>query len=475
MMKIQCSDFIRDKIEEMQEFIDRLSGKFERVSILGTDVSGLTFRVSRTGTQLSDYGFKERGFVVRVLKNGHYFEYSFNEWDEIDHLVETFMDAFRANNDLVKEAELNYFDELWGDDQMEYESMETEVKTTLDDLSSAEIMERLTHLRDCVLAIDERILDVVFVINNVHTSKAYTSSLKALSQSYMLTDAMVQVTVKEGNQVQAEMQATSGMKGMEVIDELEKLAQKALNGALELLGAKRMKPGVYDVITAPEVSGLIAHEAFGHGVEMDMFVKNRAKAKDYMGKRVASDLVTMIDGANGVEQVASYLFDDEGTLGHQTVLIKNGILQNGISDRASAYRLGKEPTGNGRRESYERKAYARMTNTYFEKGTSKLDEMIASIQYGFLLEGMFSGMEDPKHWGIQCIIAKAREIVDGKLTGEIYSPVILTGYVPTLLQSISMVSDEIQLSGTGYCGKGHKEWVRVSDGGPYLKAKARLG
>lgn len=236
-----------------------------------------------------------------------------------------------------------------------------------------------------------------------------------------------------------------------------------------------MKPGVYDVITAPEVSGLIAHEAFGHGVEMDMFVKNRAKAKDYMGKRVASDLVTMIDGANGVEQVASYLFDDEGTLGHQTVLIKNGILQNGISDRASAYRLGKEPTGNGRRESYERKAYARMTNTYFEKGTSKLDEMIASIQYGFLLEGMFSGMEDPKHWGIQCIIAKAREIVDGKLTGEIYSPVILTGYVPTLLQSISMVSDEIQLSGTGYCGKGHKEWVRVSDGGPYLKAKARLG
>lgn len=474
-MKIQCSDFMRDKIEEMQEFIDCLSGKFEKVSILGTDVSGLTFRVSRTGTQISDYGFKERGFVVRTLKNGHYFEYSFNEWDGIDTMVETFMDAFRENNDLIKDTELNYYDELSADDQMEYESMESEVKTTLDDMSASLVMERLTHLRDCVLAIDERILDVVFVLNNVHVSKAYTSSQKALSQSYMLSDAIVQVTVKDADHVQAEMQATSGMKGIEVIDELEKLAQKAVEGALELLGAKRMEPGVYDVITSPEVSGLIAHEAFGHGVEMDMFVKNRAKAKDYMGKRVASDLVTMIDGAYGVEQVASYLFDDEGTLGHQTVLIKNGILQNGISDRASAYRLGKEPTGNGRRESYERKAYARMTNTYFDKGSSKLEDMIASIEYGFLLEGMFSGMEDPKHWGIQCIIAKAREIVDGKLTGEIFSPVILTGYVPTLLQSISMVSDQIKLSGTGFCGKGHKEWVRVSDGGPYLKAKARLG
>ena len=116
-----------------------------------------------------------------------------------------------------------------------------------------------------------------------------------------------------------------------------------------------------------------------------------------------------------------------------------------------------------------------MTNTYFEKGTSKLEDMIASIEYGFLLEGVENGMEDPKHWGIECIITKAREIVDGKLTGNIYAPIIMTGYVPDLLMSISMVSDEEVLSGGGSCGKGYKEFVKVSDGGPYLKAKARLG
>lgn len=67
------------------------------------------------------------------------------------------------------------------------------------------------------------------------------------------------------------------------------------------------------------------------------------------------------------------------------------------------------------------------------------------------------------------------EIRDGKLTRKIFSPIVLTGYVPDLLKSISMMSDKVLLCGSGRCGKGHKEWVKVSDGGPYIKAKIRLG
>ncbi len=84
-------------------------------------------------------------------------------------------------------------------------------------------------------------------------------------------------------------------------------------------------------------------------------------------------------------------------------------------------------------------------------------------------------MEDPKNWGIQCMVSFAREIKDGKLTGRIFSPIILTGYVPDLLKSISMVSDKVEVCGSGFCGKGYKEWVKVSDGGPYIKARIRQG
>lgn len=83
-------------------------------------------------------------------------------------------------------------------------------------------------------------------------------------------------------------------------------------------------------------------------------------------------------------------------------------------------------------------------------------------------------MEDPKNWGIQCVATKGREIIDGRLTGRIVSPVYLTGYVPDLLASITASSPDLKLSGAGYCGKGWKEWVKVSTGGSHIKAKGIL-
>jgi TldD protein len=182
----------------------------------------------------------------------------------------------------------------------------------------------------------------------------------------------------------------------------------------------------------------------------------------------------MHDG-NAVDDTATYFFDDEGTLASDTVIIEKGILKAGISDLQSAGALGTKPTGNGRRQDYTRKAYTRMTNTYFEAGTDKLEDMIASVKDGLFLESPSSGMEDPKNWGIQCMVNVAREIKDGKLTGRIFSPIVLTGYVPDLLKSITMVSKDFDLEGGGMCGKGWKEWVKVSDGGPCIKARIRLG
>lgn len=170
-----------------------------------------------------------------------------------------------------------------------------------------------------------------------------------------------------------------------------------------LLNASPIEPGIYDVITAPSISGLIAHEAFGHGVEMDMFVKNRAKAKDYVGKQVASKIVNMHDGAAATLSAASYFFDDDGILAQDTTIIKDGILVNGLSDVLTALELKQEPSGNSRRESTRRKAYTRMTNTFFLPGTANKEEMIASIKHGYYLSNTNNGMEDPKNWNIQCV------------------------------------------------------------------------
>ena len=105
----------------------------------------------------------------------------------------------------------------------------------------------------------------------------------------------------------------------------------------------------------------------------------------------------------------------------------------------------------------------------------KLEDMIASVKHGYMLFETDNGMEDPKNWAIQCVAQYGIEIVDGKLTENYVSPVVMSGYVPDLLKSISMISDDFTICGSGFCGKGYKEWVRVSDGGPALKVRVKLG
>lgn len=440
-------------------------------------MAGKTYRVTTTGIAVKGSDWLERGFVIRVHDGQRYFEYSFNEVDEdsLEGIAEYVRERTGSASKTIKELSLSYTSLTPPEEEKSEIDFEGEVAVLPGQTSPGEIIRKLSAIRDRAHAISEEIVNVMTLMENVRVSKLFVSTRKDLYQSYMWSQAALYVLARRDGITKYGIEGFSGLKGLEILDEMESKIDKVVDNARMLLSAGRIEPGVYDVICSPDVAGLIAHEAFGHGVEMDMFVKGRAKAVEYMDREVASGLVTMHDGAASAREVSSYVFDDEGTLAHDTVIIDGGILKRGISDIISATVLGTEPTGNGKRESFERKAYARMTNTYFAPGSDSLEEMIASIESGYLLENYYSGMEDPKNWGIQCVIAYGREIKDGKFTGKVVSPVMMTGYVPTLLKSISMVSGEIELSGTGACGKGHKEFAKVSSGGPYIKAKARLG
>jgi TldD protein len=320
---------------------------------------------------------------------------------------------------------------------------------------------------------DEKILNATIVVQPYTVSKLFISKNRELDQHYGWANAFAVVTYRDGKIVRAR-EGANGYILADIMSELPTKLEKLYKKAVNLSKAKPIEPGYYDVITDSSITGLIAHEAFGHGVEMDQFVKDRALAKEYVGKYVASPISNMHDGAAATLSAASYFFDDDGVLAHDTLIIKDGILLAGISDLVSATRLGTQPTGNGRRESYKRKAYARMTNTFFAPGNDKLEDMIASIKHGYMLFETNNGMEDPKNWQIQCTAEYGIEIIDGKLTDNYVSPVVMSGYVPDLLKSISMISDEFEVIGSGSCGKGYKEWVRVADGGPALKVKVKL-
>ena len=476
-MKVKESEYLKIKKPVLQKLLNKLLDKYEYASILANDSKSTNYRVSKTGTNISeDDTLSERGFCVKVYDNGKAAEYSFSaiEDDTVDAVASEIAERLGALGAKLPEGVTAYKfadiedEKLFIDESTEY-AVDPETK------GDNNIIDLLTRISEKGRAYDEKIIDCRVAFSYQKYSKMFMSRNKDLTQNVLWSCGFIVVMAKEGEEIQNSYKPVSMLGGIEVLDTLESKLEDACKIAIELLSAEPMVPGEYDCICEPDVTGMIVHEAFGHGVEMDMFVKDRAQAKEFIGKQVASELITMHDGACTIPQVATYFFDDEGIPAHDTIIIDKGILRTGICDAQSAMHLGLNGTGNGRRQDMTRKAYTRMTNTIFEAGTSKVEDMIASVKHGFLLCQASSGMGDPKNWGIQLMVDIAREIKDGKLTGKIYSPIVMTGYVPDLLKSISMISDKIEAGGTGYCGKGYKEWVKVSDGGPYIKARIRLG
>ena len=459
----------------LKKLVEALRREYAYASVLASDSDERSWSISRTGSAISTGGPDgDCGYVVRVFDGTGCGEYSFNRFSEamIPEICRKLKENLKAAAETLPDGVTPLPTPVPADEPACLKKKSV-YRIHPRELGDEEILKRLNALREKGLE-TEGILDVAVRMNYRSCRKIFISEHRDLDQSLLWTTASMVAIGRRGEEIKDYYRSFSTLGGAELLERLESGVDDVTHVVLELLKSEPMIPGEYDCICDPETTGMIVHEAFGHGVEMDMFVKDRALARSCVGEYVASPLVTMHDGS-AVDEVATFLFDDEGTLSGDTVIIDKGILKRGMCDALSAARLGVKPTGNGRRESFERKAYTRMTNTYFEGGTDTPEEMIASVKYGFLLENPSSGMEDPKNWGIQCMVNIAREIKDGKLTGRIFSPIVLTGYVPDLLKSVSMMGPDIHLGGGGYCGKGYKEWVKVSDGGPYMKARIRLG
>ena len=459
----------------LRKLVAELRKKYAYASVLATREKYRSWRVSRSGIAISSSGMNcGSGYVIRVFDGTGCAEYSINSFSEemIPAIVAEMEKRIEAERASIPEGITPLPAEIPDDSPA---VLKKEAKYELDpaELGDEAILRLISRIREKGLK-TEGILDVMANVSYSAERKLFISENRDLDESHMWINAVIVALAMRGQEVKDYYRPYSLLGGAELLSRVENDIDDITACVMELVKSEPMIPGEYECVCDPDVTGMIVHEAFGHGVEMDMFVKDRALAKNFIGEYVASPLVTMHDSA-AVDQCATWAFDDEGTLTGDTVIIDKGVLKRGMCDALSASRLGVKPTGNGRRESYERKAYTRMTNTYFEGGNDRVEDMIASIKYGFLLENPSSGMEDPKNWGIQCMVNIAREIKDGKLTGRIFSPIVLTGYVPDLLKSVSMMSENVTLSGSGYCGKGYKEWVKVSDGGAYMKARIRLG
>ena len=249
----------------------------------------------------------------------------------------------------------------------------------------------------------------------------------------------------------------SGLVGMEV-----------LRQALVNLEAVPAPAGSLPVVLGPGWSGVLLHEAVGHGLEGDFNRKGSSAYSGRIGQKVASSLCTIVDDGTLADRRGSLSVDDEGTPTQCTTLIENGILKGYIQDKLNARPMGVTPTGNGRRESYAHLPLPRITNTYMLAGESDPQEIICSVKKGIYCASLGGGQVDITSGKFVFSTSEAYLIEDGKITAPVKGATLI-GNGPEVMNRVSMVGNDLALdSGVGTCGKDGQS-VPVGVGQPTLK------
>ena len=242
----------------------------------------------------------------------------------------------------------------------------------------------------------------------------------------------------------------------------------AYNHALIRLDAIPAPAGEQTVILGPGWPGILLHEAIGHGLEGDFNRKKTSVFSSLVGKQVASDQITIVDDGTLSHKRGSINIDDEGTPSQKTILIENGILKNFMQDRLNARLMKKNPTGNGRRESYSCIPMPRMTNTYMLNGKYKHNELIESTKNGIYASQFSGGQVDITSGKFVFSASQAFLIKNGKIDRPIKGATLI-GNGPEVLKRVSMVANNLEIDkGIGTCGK-EGQSVPVGVGQPSLK------
>jgi len=345
----------------------------------------------------------------------------------------------------------------------------------LDVMSRAEKVELLQKIDAATRALDPRIQQVTVSLAGVWDQVLIAAADGSLAADIRpLVRFNVSVIVEQNGRRERGGHGGGGRTDYKYFlqeDRAMSYAREALRQALVNLEAVPAPAGSLPVVMGAGWSGVLLHEAVGHGLEGDFNRKGSSNYSGRIGEKVASSLCTIVDDGTIAGRRGSLSVDDEGTPTNCNVLIENGILKGYMQDKLNARLMGVARTGNGRRESYAHLPMPRMTNTYMLAGQSDPQEIIASVERGIYCTNLGGGQVDITSGKFVFATSEAYLIENGKITRPVKGATLI-GNGPEVMSRVSMVGNDLALdSGVGTCGKDGQS-VPVGVGQPTLKIDA---
>lgn len=290
-----------------------------------------------------------------------------------------------------------------------------------------------------------------------------------LEHGWIDMEARFAATSSKNGIVQVGQETLGSRMGFEEVEGLDKKILAAAKRSVDHLDTKPAKAGTYTVVIDPIMTGLFAHEAFGHLSEGD-FVFDNPQMQEVMvfGKKFGEPFLNILDGAKVADHRGSYSYDDEGVPSENTYLIKEGVLVGRLHSRETAGKLGEKPTGNARCLDYRFPPIVRMTNTWIEPCNNSPEDLFDGIKEGIWAGNWLGGQTNGEMFTFAS--GEARMIRDGKLA-EPVKDVNLTGNVFQTLKDIEGIANDVYWDESGGCGKGGQSGLPVGVGGPSMRIK----
>jgi TldD protein len=330
------------------------------------------------------------------------------------------------------------------------------------------------YVGDKVLAGDPSVIKAsVYTVNEDEVFLVVNSIGEMAEDIRPMTKIYATCVAEKDGRKESNTYRLSSREGLEFYsgDRLDTIADEAVKRTMLLFDAVAPPAGEMPVVLAPATSGILLHEAIGHGMEADFNRKGTSIFSTMIGKKVAEDFVTIVDTALESKSRGSINVDDEAIPGQRTLLVENGKLVSYLHDRLSAKHYKVAPTGNGRRESFRHAPLPRMRVTTMESGPHDPEEIIRSVKKGIYAVDFTNGEVTIGAGDYSFYVKTGYLIEDGKLTQPIKDSNLI-GNGPDTLTKMTMVGNDQAIdAGSWTCGKSGQS-VPVSLGMPTVKVSS---
>lgn len=458
-----CVDFARDN-----------GASYSEARLISTTEEGY---ILKNGTPESSIFSQSSGIGVRVIVDGALGFLAINKFDKdevkkkIKEIIKIAEVSSRLNKIPVELSKEKAFKDSW----------EANAKIKLQDVSPEEKMNYLFDMEKNLKEIKSKLPSRFFQLATSDTEKYYVNSDGAELQSKLPQVFMYySIIAAENGDTEQRYFPIGESGGWELLkkwDLISKVREES-NVLLKILReAKKLPKDTRDILLSPELVGIAMHESCGHPGEADRTLGREAAqagesylTKEWLGKRIGSDVVTVVDDPTVEGSFGFYGYDDEGVKSQRRVLIKNGIINDFLHNRETALVFGKNSNAASRAGRFDREPIVRMSTTFMLPGDNSFEELLEGIKKGVFIKSYTEWNIDDKRWNAKYVGNEAYLIEDGELKNLVKRPA-LEIITQTFYSSVDALGKKVEfISGT--CGKNEPmDGVPVWMGGPFARLR----